>query len=302
MTSYYFTDIVYLIKRGNTMLQRTINTSISLKGVGLHSGVESKLTLKPAPVNSGIQFIRTDVEPEKTIEGLYYNVQNTMLTTALIKDNIEIKTIEHLYSALAGLAIDNLIIEIEGPEIPIMDGSSRPFIFAIQAAGIRNQDQKRRMVSVKKEISVTEGDKIAILKPYNGSKATFEIQYNNKMIDATPQIATFDADVDSYTHVISRARTFGFEKDVEALKKQNYILGGSLDNAILVNDDEILNVDGLRLNDEFVKHKLLDAIGDLYLLGHQIVGEYYGFKSGHTLNNRLIRALMADKDAWEYTE
>lgn len=302
MTSYYFTDIVYLIKRGNTMLQRTINTSISLKGVGLHSGVESKLTLKPAPINSGIQFIRTDVEPEKTIEGLYYNVQNTMLTTALIKDNVEIKTIEHLYSALAGLAIDNLIIEIEGPEIPIMDGSSRPFIFAIQAAGIRNQDAKRRMVRVKKEISVTEGDKIATLKPYNGSKATFEIQYNNKIIDATPQIATFDAEVDSYTHVISRARTFGFERDVDALKKQNRILGGSLDNAILVNDDEILNVDGLRLNDEFVKHKLLDAIGDLYLLGHQIVGEYYGFKSGHTLNNRLIRALMADKDAWEYTE
>jgi UDP-3-O-[3-hydroxymyristoyl] N-acetylglucosamine deacetylase len=297
-----FIGIVYLIKRGNIMLQKTINTTIRLKGIGLHSGVVSTLTLKPAPVNSGILFIRTDVEPEKTIEGLYYNVQNTMLTTALIKDNIEVKTIEHLYSALAGLSIDNLIIEIEGPEIPIMDGSSRPFIFAIQSAGIQLQTEKRKLVRVKKEISVTEDDKLATLKPYNGSKATFEIQYNNKMIDATPQIAVFDSSIDSYTHAISRARTFGFEKDIEALKKQNRILGGSLDNAILVNDDEILNADGLRLSDEFVRHKLLDAIGDLYLLGHQIIGEYYGFKSGHTLNNRLIRALMADKDAWEYTE
>lgn len=284
------------------MYQKSIKTPITLTGVGLHSGVKSKLTLKPAPENTGIMFTRKDVNPEKTIKGVYYNVHNTTLTTALIKDGIEIKTIEHLYSALAGLAIDNLHIEIEGPEIPIMDGSSKPFIFAIQSAGIEIQTAKRTFVKILKEVSVKEDDKIALLKPYNGSKATFEIQYDNKIIDSTPQIAVFDSAIDSYMHSISRARTFGFEKDVEALKQKNCILGGSLENAILVNEQDILNEDGLRLKDEFVRHKLLDAIGDLYVLGNQIIGEYYGFKSGHTLNNKLLRTLMADQDAWTYTE
>lgn len=284
------------------MHQRTIRTVVSLKGVGLHSGVQSKLTLRPAPANTGFIFVRKDVNPEKVIEGLYFNVQNTMLTTALVENGIEIKTIEHLYSALAGLAIDNLILEIDGPEIPIMDGSSRPFIFALESAGIQTLPEKRKFVKIKKEISVVEGDKIALLKPYDGTKATFEINYNNKIIDSTPQKAVFDAQLDSYTHTISRARTFGFEKDVQSLKQMNCILGGTLENAILVGDENILNQDGLRVNDEFVRHKLLDAIGDLYLLGYQIIGEYYGFKSGHTLNNKLLRALMADKDAWEYTE
>lgn len=284
------------------MHQRTIRTVVSLKGVGLHSGVQSKLTLRPAPANTGFVFVRKDVNPEKVIDGLYFNVQNTMLTTALVENGIEIKTIEHLYSALAGLAIDNLILEIDGPEIPIMDGSSRPFIFALESAGIQTLPEKRKFVKIKKEISVVEGDKIALLKPYDGTKATFEINYNNKIIDSTPQKAVFDAQLDSYTHTISRARTFGFEKDVQSLKQMNCILGGTLENAILVGDENILNQDGLRVNDEFVRHKLLDAIGDLYLLGYQIIGEYYGFKSGHTLNNKLLRALMADKDAWEYTE
>jgi len=284
------------------MYQRTIGNTISLKGIGLHSGMYSRLTLKPAPPNFGIVFIRKDVNPAKRIDGLYYNVQNTILTTALVKDGIEIKTIEHLFSALAGLSIDNLLIEIEGPEIPIMDGSSKPFVFAIQSAGIVVQESSRKMVRIKKEITVIEGDKIAKLKPFEGSKATFEINYNNKFIDSTPQKAVFDASIDSYVHAISRARTFGFEKDVISLKEKNCILGGSLSNAILVNEDSVLNKDGLRLNDEFVRHKLLDAIGDLYLLGYQIIGEYYGFKSGHTLNNKLLRALMADHNAWEYIE
>lgn len=284
------------------MQQRSIKSKITLTGVGLHSGIKSRLTLKPAPINTGIVFTRTDVNPEKTIEGLYLHVHNTMLTTALVKDDIEIKTIEHLYSALAGLAIDNLYIEIDGPEIPIMDGSSKPFVFAIQAAGIAYQDAKRKFVKVLKEISVEEDGKIALLKPYNGSKATFEIKYDNKIIDATPQIATFDSKTDSYVHTVSRARTFGFEKDVELLKQKNCILGGSLENAILVNEESILNEDGLRVEDEFARHKLLDAIGDLYVLGNQILGEYYGFKSGHTLNNKLLRTLMADKDAWTYIQ
>ncbi len=273
---------------------------IKLVGVGLHSGIKSILTLNPAKENTGIIFTRKDVNPEKTIAGIYYNVHNTMLTTALIKDGIEIKTIEHLYSALAGLEIDNLHIEIEGPEIPIMDGSSKPFLFAIQSAGIDISKEKRKYVKILKEISVSDGDKTALLRPYDGFKANFEIDYDNKLINSTPQIATYDSKYDSYMHSISRARTFGFEKDIEILKEQNCILGGSLENAILVNDEKVINKDGLRFNDEFVRHKLLDAIGDLYVLGNPIIGEYSGFKSGHTLNNKLLRALMADKDAWKY--
>jgi UDP-3-O-[3-hydroxymyristoyl] N-acetylglucosamine deacetylase len=284
------------------MKQKTIHNSITLTGKGLHSGVNARLTLKPANENTGIVFIRKDVNPEKMIKGIYYNVQNTMLTTALIEDGVEIKTIEHLYSALAGLAIDNLIIEIEGPEIPIMDGSSTPFIFAIKSAGLKLQEAKRKFVKIKKEIKVVEDDKIALLKPFDGTKATFEINYNNKLIDSTPQKAEFNSKTDSYLHTISRARTFGFEKDVEILKQKNCILGGSLENAILVGENSILNKEGLRIKDEFVKHKLLDAIGDLYLLNYQIIGEYYGFKSGHTLNNKLLRSLMEDDDAWEFIE
>lgn len=284
------------------MKQKTIHNSITLTGKGLHSGVNARLTLKPANENTGIVFIRKDVNPEKMIKGIYYNVQNTMLTTALIEDGVEIKTIEHLYSALAGLAVDNLIIEIEGTEIPIMDGSSTPFIFAIKSAGLKLQDAKRKFVKIKKEIKVVEEDKIALLKPFDGTKATFEINYNNKLIDSTPQKAEFNSKTDSYLHTISRARTFGFEKDVEILKQKNCILGGSLENAILVGENSILNKEGLRIKDEFVKHKLLDAIGDLYLLNYQIIGEYYGFKSGHTLNNKLLRSLMEDNDAWEFVE
>lgn len=284
------------------MKQKTIQNSITLIGKGLHSGVETKLTLKPSEENTGIIFVRKDVNPEKMIKGIYYHVENTVLTTAIIKDGVEIKTIEHLYSALAGLAIDNILIEIEGSEIPIMDGSANPFIFALKAAGLKVQESKRKFVKIKKEIKIIEDDKIALLKPFNGTKAVFEINYNNKLINSTPQRAEFDASKDSYLHTVSRARTFGFEKDVENLKKMNCILGGSLENAILVGEDKILNEDGLRTSDEFVRHKLLDAIGDLYLLNYQIIGEYYGFKSGHKLNNMLIRALMEDKDAWEFTE
>lgn len=282
------------------MKQKTINVPISLIGKGLHSGVVSKIKLRPADENTGIMFIRKDINPEQHIKGMYYYVENTNLTTSIVKDGIEIKTIEHLYSALAGLSIDNIIIEIDGPEIPIMDGSSTPFLFAIKAAGIKIQDEDRKFVRIKKEIKVTDGDKIALLMPFNGTKATFEINYDNNFISSTPQKAVFDASKDSYLHTISRARTFGFEKDVVKLKEMNCILGGSLDNAILVSEDKIINNDGLRFKDEFVKHKLLDAIGDLYLLNHQIIGEYYGFKSGHTLNNRLLRSLMEDLDAWEF--
>lgn len=282
------------------MKQKTINVPISIIGKGLHSGVISKIKLIPAEENTGIMFIRKDINPEKHIKGIYYSVENTNLTTSIVKDGIEIKTIEHLYSALAGLSIDNIIIEIDGPEIPIMDGSSTPFLFAIKSAGIKVQNEDRKFVRIKKEIKVTEEDKVALLRPFNGTKATFEISYDNDFISSTPQKAVFDASKDSYLHTISRARTFGFEKDVVKLKEMNFILGGSLENAILVSDCKVINSDGLRFKDEFVKHKLLDAIGDLYLLNYQIIGEYYGFKSGHTLNNKLLRSLMEDKDAWEF--
>lgn len=282
------------------MLQKSIVNTVTLKGIGLHSGIITTLRLHPAEVNTGIRFIRSDLSPTTIINGVYDNVENTTLATQIIKDGISIKTVEHLYSALAGLKIDNMIIELNGPEIPIMDGSSSPFVFAIRSAGIHVQNAHRIYVKIKKEITVKENDKYATLRPYDGTRAIFEIDYNNKFVDSTPQRATFDADKESYVHSLSRARTFGFEKDVNFLRESNCILGGSLDNSILVGDNDVVNEYGLRLNDEFVRHKLLDAIGDLYLLNHQILGEYHGYKSGHTLNNKLLRALMSDKDAWEY--
>ena len=282
------------------MQQRTIFNSITLKGIGLHSGIKTKVTLRPAEPNTGINFVRTDISPNKFIAGIFSNVEHTMLATQLAKDGIEIKTIEHLYSALAGLNIDNILIEIDGPEVPIMDGSSAPFIFALKAAGIKEQNAYRKFIKIKKDIIVKDGDKFASFTPFNGTRATFEINYNNKLIDSTPQKAMFDSEKDSYIHTLSRARTFGFAKDVNILINNNCILGGNLENAILVNEDSVLNAEGLRLNDEFVKHKLLDAIGDLYLLNHQFIGEYHGYKSGHTLNNKLINALMSDQEAWEF--
>lgn len=282
------------------MQQRSIVNSITLKGVGLHSGIQTRITLKPAEPDTGINFIRKDISPEKMIPGIFNNVEHTMLATQISKDGIEIKTVEHLYSALAGLNIDNILVEIDGPEVPIMDGSSSPFIFALKAAGIKEQNAYRKFIRIKKEVIVRDGDKFASFTPFEGTKATFEIQYNNKLVNSTPQKAVFNSNEDSYIHTLSRARTFGFTKDVNILINNKCILGGSLDNAILVNEDSVLNTEGLRLSDEFVKHKLLDAIGDLYLLNHQFIGEYYGYKSGHTLNNKLINALMEDQEAWEF--
>jgi len=282
------------------MQQRSIVNSITLKGVGLHSGIQTRITLKPAEPDTGINFIRKDISPEKMIPGIFNNVEHTMLATQISKDGIEIKTVEHLYSALAGLNIDNILVEIDGPEVPIMDGSSSPFIFALKAAGIKEQNAYRKFIRIKKEVIVRDGDKFASFTPFEGTKATFEIQYNNKLVNSTPQKAIFNSNEDSYIHTLSRARTFGFTKDVNILINNKCILGGSLDNAILVNEDSVLNTEGLRLSDEFVKHKLLDAIGDLYLLNHQFIGEYYGYKSGHTLNNKLINALMEDQEAWEF--
>jgi UDP-3-O-[3-hydroxymyristoyl] N-acetylglucosamine deacetylase len=285
------------------MNQKTINKKIKIKGIGLHSGKESKVEIIPSDINTGINFIREDVSPNEQIKGLFYNVQNTMLATSIVHNGIEIKTIEHLLSALSGLHIDNAVIKVYGPEIPILDGSSKIFIEEILKAGIKIQEAKRKYLRIKKEVIVRQDDSYAKFTPYEGSKFSFGINYNNKAIDATPSEATFILKESNFIEEISNSRTFGFEKEIEHLKKEKLILGGSLDNAIVVTDNGILNEDGLRREDEFVKHKILDAIGDIYLSGYPILGAYDGYKSGHRLNNLLVRKLMTtDPDNFEIIE
>tara|TARA_Y100001960_G_scaffold334141_1_gene445770 strand:+ start:62960 stop:63820 length:861 start_codon:yes stop_codon:yes gene_type:complete len=285
------------------MNQKTINKKIKIKGIGLHSGKESKVEIIPSDINTGINFIREDVSPNEQIKGLFYNVQNTMLATSIVHNGIEIKTIEHLLSALSGLHIDNAIVKVYGPEIPILDGSSKIFIEEILKAGIKIQEAKRKYLRIKKEVIVRQDDSYAKFTPYEGSKFSFGINYNNKAIDSTPSEATFILKERNFINEISNSRTFGFEKEIEHLKKEKLILGGSLDNAIVVTDNAILNKEGLRREDEFVKHKILDAIGDIYLSGYPILGAYDGYKSGHRLNNLLVRKLMTtDPDNFEIIE
>ncbi len=285
------------------MKQRTIKRNIIINGIGLHSGKKSKIEILPASENTGVNFIRYDVSPNELIEGKYYNVQNTMLATSIVHNGVEIKTIEHLFSALSGLYIDNVLIKVHGPEVPILDGSAKIFVEEILKAGILEQKANRKFIKVKKEIFVKQDDAFAKLTPYDGSKFNFRINYNNKIIDQTPSEVSFILSEDNFISDISNARTFGFEREIEHLKKENLILGGSLDNAIVVTENGILNKDGLRRHDEFVKHKVLDAIGDIYLSGHQILGAYDGYKSGHRLNNLLVRKLMTtDPDNFEIVE
>lgn len=285
------------------MKQRTIKRNIIINGIGLHSGKKSKIEILPASENTGVNFIRYDVSPNELIEGKYYNVQNTMLATSIVHNGVEIKTIEHLFSALSGLYIDNVLIKVHGPEVPILDGSAKIFVEEILKAGILEQKENRKFIKVKKDVFVKQDDAFAKLTPYNGTKFNFRINYNNKVIDQTPSEVRFILSEDNFISDISNARTFGFEKEIEHLKKENLILGGSLDNAIVVTENGILNKDGLRRHDEFVKHKVLDAIGDIYLSGHQILGAYDGYKSGHRLNNLLIRKLMTtDPDNFEIVE
>lgn len=285
------------------MKQRTIKKNIIINGIGLHSGKKSKIEILPASENTGINFIRYDVSPNELIEGKYYNVQNTMLATSIVHNGVEIKTIEHLFAALSGLYLDNVLVKVHGPEVPILDGSAKIFIEEILKAGILEQKENRKFIRVKKEVFVKQDDAFAKLTPYEGTKFNFRINYNNRVIDETPSEVSFILNKDNFISDISNARTFGFEKEIAHLKKENLILGGSLDNAIVVTENGILNKDGLRRHDEFVKHKVLDAIGDIYLSGHQILGAYDGYKSGHRLNNLLIRKLMTtDPDNFEIVE
>ena len=279
--------------------QRTLRNSIRATGVGLHTGKKVMMTLKPAPPDTGICFRRIDLAQPVDIPARAQNVGDTTLGTTLVHGEARISTVEHLLSAFAGLGIDNACVEVTAAEVPIMDGSAGPFVFLLQSAGIEEQDAPKRFIRVKKSMQVEDGDKWARCDPFEGFKVNFEIEFDHPIFKRRLQRATMDFSTTSFLKEISRARTFGFMRDLETLRAHNLALGGTLDNAIVLDDVGVMNEDGLRYEDEFVKHKILDAIGDLYLLGHSLIGEFSGHKSGHGLNNRLLRALLADTDAWE---
>jgi UDP-3-O-[3-hydroxymyristoyl] N-acetylglucosamine deacetylase len=279
--------------------QRTLKNIIRATGVGLHTGKKIYLTLRPAPVETGIVFRRVDLDVPVEIKASPEYVGDTRLSTSLEKGDVKISTVEHLLSALAGMGIDNAYIDLSAPEVPIMDGSAGPFVFLVQSAGIEEQSKPKRFIRIKRTVKVQEDDKWAKFEPFDGFKVGFTIDFDHPAFKAREQHAEVDFSTTSFVKEISRARTFGFMRDVEMLRERELALGGSLDNAVVVDDYRILNEDGLRYQDEFVKHKILDAIGDLYLLGHSLIGAFSGYKSGHALNNRLLCALMADQSAWE---
>ena len=282
--------------------QRTLKNTIRATGVGLHSGEKVYLTLKPAPINSGIVFRRVDLDPIVDIPAHALNVGETTLSTTLTREHARVDTVEHLLSAMAGLGIGNAIVELSAQEVPIMDGSSGPFVFLLQSAGIAEQEAAKKFIRIKRKIEVREGDKVASFVPYDGFKVSFEIDFDHPVLKQSVQRASLDFSSTSYVKEVSRARTFGFTKDLEYMRSKNLALGGSVKNAIVVDDYRVLNEDGLRYDDEFVKHKILDAVGDLYLLGHSLIGEFVGYKSGHGLNNCLLRELLQTKDSWEFVE
>jgi len=279
--------------------QRTLKNVIRATGVGLHTGDKVYLTLRPAAPDAGIIFRRVDLDPIVEIPACPENVGDTQLSTTLVQGDVRISTVEHLLSALAGLGIDNAYVDLSAPEVPIMDGSAGPFVFLIQSAGILEQDKPKRFIRIKKSVLVQDGDKWARFDPFEGFKVSFAIAFDHPAFGNGSQQATVDFSTTSFVKEVSRARTFGFLRDIEWLRERKLALGGSLDNAVVVDDYRVLNEEGLRYSDEFVKHKVLDAIGDLYLLGHSLIGAFSGHKSGHALNNTLLRALMADRAAWE---
>jgi UDP-3-O-[3-hydroxymyristoyl] N-acetylglucosamine deacetylase len=279
--------------------QRTLKNVIRATGVGLHTGKKVFLTLRPAPVSTGIIFRRIDLNPPIEIQARPENVGDTRLSTTLIKDNARISTVEHLLSAMAGFGIDNAYVDLSSDEVPIMDGSAGPFVFLIQSAGVEEQNSPKCFMRIKQKVRVEQEDKWAMFEPFNGFKVGFTIEFDHPVFNDRNCRAEIDFSTTSFVKEVSRARTFGFMRDVELLREKNLALGGSLDNAVVVDDYRILNDDGLRYEDECVKHKILDAIGDLYLLGHSLIGSFTGFKSGHELNNCLLRELLATKNAWE---
>ena len=279
--------------------QRTLKNVIRATGVGLHTGKKVFLTLRPAPVNSGINFRRVDLDPAVEIPANPEFVGDTSLSTTLVKDNVRISTVEHLLSALAGFGIDNAYIDLSADEVPIMDGSAGPFVFLIQSAGVEEQNTAKQFLRIKEKVRVEQDGKWALFEPFDGFKVGFTIEFDHPAFNDKNCQAEIDFSTTSFVKEVSRARTFGFMRDVELLRENNLALGGSLDNAVVVDDYRILNEDGLRYEDECVKHKILDAIGDLYLLGYSLIGSFKGYKSGHALNNALLRELMANEDSWE---
>ncbi|WP_396588786.1 UDP-3-O-acyl-N-acetylglucosamine deacetylase [Bermanella sp. R86510] len=280
--------------------QRTLKNPIRATGIGLHSGEKVYLTLRPAPVDTGIVFIRTDLEPAVEVMAKATNVGDTTLSTSLSNGEVKVSTVEHLLSAMAGLGIDNVYVELSAAEVPIMDGSAGPFVFLLQSAGIEEQNKAKQFIRILKPLTVEDGDKSAMFRPYDGFKVSFTIDFDHPLFVPENQVASLDFSTTSFVKEVSRARTFGFMRDIEYLRSQNLVLGGSVNNAIVVDDYRVLNEDGLRYEDEFVKHKILDAVGDLYLLGHSLIGEYIGVKSGHGLNNQLLRALLDQPECWEF--
>ena len=279
--------------------QCTLKNVIRASGVGLHSGRKTHLSLRPAPPNTGVVFRRVDLDDVVEIKACPENVGDTTLSTTLNRGKVRVSTVEHLLSAMAGLGIDNAYVDVSAPEVPIMDGSAGPFVFLIQSAGIEHQNAPKQFIRIRKPVAVEDGNKWARFEPFEGFKVSFSIEFDHPAFHRSVSRATVDFSTTSFVKEVSRARTFGFVRDLERLRENNLALGGTLDNAIIVDDYRVLNEDGLRYEDEFVKHKVLDAIGDLYLLGHSLIGSFDGHKSGHKLNNKLLKTLVADKSAWE---
>lgn len=279
--------------------QRTLKNTIRATGIGLHTGKKVYLTLSPAPIDTGIVFRRVDFNPPVSIHSDPLNVEDTELATSLGKDGVRVSTVEHLMAALAGLGIDNCVVDVSAPEVPIMDGSAAPFVFLVQSAGILEQSAPKKFIRIKRPVEVRDGEKWAKFEPFDGFKVKFTIDFDHPLFRGDLQTSEIDFSTTSFVREISRARTFGFTRDIEALRKRDLALGGSLDNAIVVDEYRVLNEDGLRYKNEFVKHKMLDAIGDLYLLGHSLIGAFSGYKSGHALNNRLLREMLVNEHCWE---
>ncbi|WP_373279675.1 UDP-3-O-acyl-N-acetylglucosamine deacetylase [Chitinimonas taiwanensis] len=282
------------------MYQRTLKSPIHAVGVGLHSGEKVELTLSPAPADTGIVFRRADLPERPSFRVGPDLVNDTRLSSTLVKDGVRVATIEHLMSAFAGLGIDNVLVDVTASEMPIMDGSAAPFLYLIQQAGVVDQKAKKRFVRVKKSVEAVEGDKWVRLHPHEGYKVKLTIEFKHPAFQKSAQTVELDFAQTSYIKEVARARTFGFMHEVEYMRTNNLGQGGSMENAIVLDEYKVLNQEGLRFEDEFVRHKVLDAIGDLYILGHPLIASFEGFKSGHAMNNKLLRVLLADPDAWEY--
>lgn len=287
-------------KKDYMLKQRTLKKVIHATGVGLHNGEKVTLTLRPASINTGIIFKRVDLPQPNEIKATPEAVRDTRMCSALEQDGARVATVEHLMSALAGLGVDNVLIEVNAPEIPIMDGSSGPFVFLLQEAGLVEQNAAKKFIRILKNVEVIDGDKWVRFEPYHGFKIDFTIDFNHPVFEHSGNHVQIDFAEDSYIREISRARTFGFMHEVEYLRSNGLARGGSLENAIVLDEYRVLNNDGLRYEDEFAKHKVLDAIGDLYMLGYPILGAFYAHKSGHALNNKLLRALLQNESAWEF--